>query len=292
MPIAKVETRVAQSGVVTCIAGAERCEQCYRSEPKRAREAEGPMRKAGESAPMKLRRASRGGGAALKPGPGQVYARLRELIVRGQLAPGARVVETELAIRLGVSRTPLREAMLLLQREGYLETGEGSGAQSRLSVAPLTRTDAGELFTLVGEIEGLAAEATAYLPESRRREVVASLARINREFRNAGRQQPIDHERLFRLDEDFHRCYVEAGGGPRLLRLHDVVKPGAERYERIYFTLLARETEPSYQEHEAIVAAIRAGTPEAARVAVRANWRNAAQRMGHVIEALGSRGSW
>src|SRR6266516_1813696 len=72
--------------------------------------------------------------------PDQVYARLRDLIVQGSLAPGSRIVETEIASRLGVSRTPVREALQRLQQEGFVNGAPGA-QQSRLTVAPLTRDD-------------------------------------------------------------------------------------------------------------------------------------------------------
>src|SRR5205823_10089517 len=77
--------------------------------------------------------------------PDQVYARLRELIVGGLLAPGSRIVETEIAMRLGVSRTPVREALQRLLQEGYVIDTLGA-QQSRLTVAPLTRDDVHELL--------------------------------------------------------------------------------------------------------------------------------------------------
>ena len=53
--------------------------------------------------------------------PAVVYAALRELIVRGQLAPGSRIVETDVASKLRVSRTPVRGALQRLQQEGYID---------------------------------------------------------------------------------------------------------------------------------------------------------------------------
>src|SRR5687768_9042809 len=70
-----------------------------------------------------------------------VYHRLRELIVRGRLAPGARIIETVIAARLGVSRTPVRAALQRLQQEGYVVVAS-PGQQSRMAVAPLTQEDA------------------------------------------------------------------------------------------------------------------------------------------------------
>ena len=85
---------------------------------------------------------------------------------------------------------------------------------------------------------------------------------------------------------------MEAGAGPRLLALHDAVKPQAERYERLYVSLLSRDLVTSATEHAAIARAIRSGKADAAQAAVQNNWRNAAERLGSVIESVGERGSW
>jgi DNA-binding GntR family transcriptional regulator len=223
--------------------------------------------------------------------PEVVYRKLRELIVRGQLAPGARIVETDVAARLGVSRTPVRGALQRLNQEGYIvETPRLQ--QSRPMVAPLTREDARELFYIVAELEGLAAWFAASQPARQREALAAELTAINAEFKRAAQARHSDHNRLWELDERFHRRYVQSGAGPRLLALHDAVKPQAERYERLYVSLLARDLAPSVREHTAIIRAIRSGNPETAQAAVQTNWRNAAERLGAVIERVGERGSW
>jgi DNA-binding GntR family transcriptional regulator len=223
--------------------------------------------------------------------PHQVYQQLRDLIVRGQLAPGSRIVETDVAARLGVSRTPVRGALQRLQQEGYI-IDSPSLQQSRPTVAPLTHTDMRELFHIVGEIEGLAAFFAAQRPQAERVTVSDELTTINDAFKKAAEVARPSHNKLFELDERFHRMYVEAGAGMRLLALHDAVKPQAERYERIYVSMLARELHTSVAEHRAILRAIRAGTPDEAQQAVQTNWRNASQRLGTVIEAMGERGHW
>ncbi|HEX2206085.1 MAG TPA: GntR family transcriptional regulator, partial [Longimicrobium sp.] len=96
-----------------------------------------------------------------------VYARLRELIVNGRLAPGARVIESELAERLGTSRTPVRSALHRLQGEGYVVAWR-RGGRTQLSVAPLTKEDGRELFWIVGELEGMAAHWVASLESGAR----------------------------------------------------------------------------------------------------------------------------
>jgi DNA-binding GntR family transcriptional regulator len=236
------------------------------------------------------------GAALTAPGgsrsrPEQVYGRLRDLIVQGQLAPGTRIVETEVAARLGVSRTPVREALQRLQQEGYV-LGSEHAQQSRLTVAPLTRADVHELLTIVGAVEGLAARGAAQRDPHDRRALARELNAANSEFNRTARAGPIDHGRLYDADERFHRLIVEAGAGPRLLALHDAVKPQAERYIRMYISLLVGDIRTSVDEHGDIVASIEAGAADAAERSVETNWRHAAERLSRVIEVAGERGSW
>jgi len=223
--------------------------------------------------------------------PDQVYARLRELIVQGQLAPGSRIVETEVASRLGVSRTPVREALQRLQQEGYV-LGSPHAQQSRLTVAPLTRSDVHELLQIVGAIEGLAARGAAEREPVERRALADALRAANAEFQRAARDMPVEHARLYDTDERFHRAIVELGAGPRLLALHEAVKPQAERYIRMYITLLMDDIATSVDEHAEIVSAIEGGDADAAEGSVETNWRHAAERLSRVIEVAGERGSW
>jgi DNA-binding GntR family transcriptional regulator len=223
--------------------------------------------------------------------PEQVYARLRDLIVQGLLSPGSRIIETEIATRLGVSRTPVREALQRLQQEGFVN-GTPGAQQSRLTVAPLTRADVNELLNVVGALEGLGAYEAALLEESRRRSLAAELRAINEEFFKAGRKAPPEHSALYDADDRFHRRIVEAAAGPRLLALHDSVKPQAERYIRMYISMLTSDIASSVGEHEVITAAIESGKASAAQEAIAVNWRHAADRLARVIEVAGERGSW
>jgi DNA-binding GntR family transcriptional regulator len=222
--------------------------------------------------------------------PQEVYERLRALIIDGRLAPGTRLVETDVASRLGVSRTPVRGALQRLQQEGYV-VDSPTLQQTRPTVAPLTSEDAHELFVLVGALEGLAASRAALGTSAERTALAAELTEINDAFRAAAAAPRPDHGRIFELDERFHRCYMKAAGR-RVRSLHDTVKPQAERYERLYVSMLTSELHTSVVEHRAIVKAIRAGNAPAAQAAVETNWRNAAERLAAVVTATGERGSW
>ena len=221
----------------------------------------------------------------------RAYDQLRELIVHGRLAPGSRIIESDIADRLGLSRTPTRSALHRLQQEGYVVALDRT-KERRLTVAPLTQSDAMELFQIVGQLEGMAAGATAERPAVERAELVTRLRALNADLAAAGRAVPADPPQLFDLDNAFHRAYVEAGAGARLLALHDAIKPQAERYARLYVNYLVVEISTSVAEHEVINQCLEAGDPEATRQAVENNWRNAAQRLSRVIGTHGERGSW
>jgi DNA-binding GntR family transcriptional regulator len=223
--------------------------------------------------------------------PDQVYVRLRDLIVQGSLAPGSRIVETEIATRLGVSRTPVREALQRLQQEGFVMGAPGA-QQSRLTVAPLTRDDVHELLDIVGALEGLGAWRAASMEATARRSLAKSLRALNQDFARAARTTPIDHGQLYDADERLHRGIVEAGTGPRLISLHDAVKPQAERYIRMYISMLTGNIQTSVDEHEAMINAIDEGRAAEAQKAIELNWRHAAERLSKVIEVAGERGSW
>src|SRR5215472_14482469 len=96
------------------------------------------------------------------------FEQLREMIVHGRLAPGSRIVEADLTERLGVSRTPVRAALHLLEKEGYVVATAAGRRKARLAITPVTKEDARELYAIVGHLEGLAARYTARLDAARR----------------------------------------------------------------------------------------------------------------------------
>jgi len=221
----------------------------------------------------------------------QAYRRLRELIVHGRLAPGARVIETEVADKLGLSRTPVRAALQRLQQEGYILSGNGSG-RARPVVAPLTVDDVHDLFSIVGEIEGLGAKRGAELPMPGRDALCRQLQEINdRLGRLAESGSPLP-DQIFELDMEFHHTYVHAAPRPRLRTLHEAVKPQAERYIRLHVHVLVSEVRTSVEEHQAIVDAIRGGVAARAQGAVQEHWSNAAERVGNVLLEMGAQGTW
>jgi DNA-binding GntR family transcriptional regulator len=220
------------------------------------------------------------------------YHQLRELIVHGRLAPGTRIIEADLTSRLGVSRTPVRDALRLLQQEGFVLGSSAGGPKSRLAVAPLTKEDARELYRIVGRVEGLAARQTAELKPAIRAGLAKKLRSLNDGLRDLARAGLPDPNRIFELDLSFHRNIVEPSAGPRLLTLHNAIKPQTERYWRLYASAIVDQLSVSVAEHAHIIRAIEEGDGDAAEHGVEINWQNGAERLCKVIDTLGERGSW
>ena len=220
-----------------------------------------------------------------------VYDEVRALIVRGRLLPGTRVTEADVAKELRVSRTPAREALRRLQQERLLvPTGASDGAKVRLAVAPMTAGEARELYTAAGALEGVIVRNVTDYDADARIALAAELARGQAAFRREATKRAPDWDRLFELHHAFHELLRTRLAGPRLRSLLDGLRPHLDRYEYFYGRLHGSGFEATFEEHDAIVAAIEPGRADVAERAVRANWFNGADRLATIIQRAGEAG--
>ena len=207
----------------------------------------------------------------------RVYDRILDRIVRGSLAQGERVVERSLANLLDVSRTPVREAVLRLQQEGFLVPA-GDAEKVQLVVAPLQAEAALQLSQLVGALEGLAVRAAASAPPKERSTLVAELTRDLNDFRKQLESGKSSFLRLFQIDERFHARFTDPYAHDHLYAMLGVARPHVARYTWAYGTSQEVPWKLYRDEHAPIVAAIGSGDPDAAEQSVRANWNNVGKR--------------
>lgn len=189
----------------------------------------------------------------------QVHHAIVDRILRDELKPGARISDTALARDLGVSRTPIREALLRLEREGFLEADVGRG----FFVKPLSVREVKDAYPVLWTLEVLALRTTAPLSAERR----AELDRINAELE--GEQDP---ERRIDLDGAWHRTLLETCGNDYLLSLVDTAKSVIRRYEYAYMQN-AGYIPVSTRTHEQIAELVAAGNVEQAVPLLESNWR-------------------
>ncbi len=220
------------------------------------------------------------------------FLKLRELIVQGQISPGSWVVEAELAERLGFSRTPIRGALQLLQREGFITEQRTGAKKSRLRISPLMKEDAQELYLIVGTIEALAGGMTAGLSQEERTQLCTKLTEFNRRLSEIAASKKADLRSVFDLDTRFHYEIIAASAGPRLLTIHQMMKPQIERYWRLYAHTIIQDLHHSVSEHEEIIASIASGSAKATERALSNNWKKGAERIYSLIDLFGERGSW
>jgi len=219
------------------------------------------------------------------------FQEIRELIVHGRLSPGTWIVESDLCEHLNMSRTPVRGALYLLQREGYVQEHRNA-RKSRMVVSSLTKEDANELYPIIGRIEGLAGRRAAQLPGPVREALADKLTQINSQLIRIAEQRVLEGSSIFDLDREFHRLLVSTGAGPRLLTLHKAIEPQTERYWRLYSSSIINDLTQSTQEHAEIISALSAGDPDRLEEGLMRNWENGCKRLAHVIDVFGERGSW
>jgi DNA-binding GntR family transcriptional regulator len=177
-----------------------------------------------------------------------VAARLRALIVEGRLAPGARLTERELAERLAVSRTPLREALKLLTAEGLVEHQPNRGAL----VASLAPADVGHSFEVLAALEGLAGElACARIGEPE----IAELRALHFEMR--AQHARGDLPAYYRLNAQIHRAINRAAANPVLAESFDRLNARLQAL-RFRSNLDRHSWDVAVAEHDQMLAALEA----------------------------------
>ena len=219
------------------------------------------------------------------------FREIRELIVHGRLSPGSWILEADLAERLNMSRTPVRGAIHWLQREGYILEHRNI-SKSRMIVAPLTKEDANELYLIIGRLEGIAGRGVAALPVADRKAICVQLRALNERLSAIADGRVDRPGEIFEIDRDFHRLIIKHGAGARLTTQHKAVEPQAERYWRLYASSIINDLHLSIEEHERIVKAVEQGSADKVEKGLQENWLNGADRLGHVIDIFGERGSW
>jgi DNA-binding GntR family transcriptional regulator len=220
-----------------------------------------------------------------------VYEELRDLIVRGRLAPGARLVELAIAARLGVSRTPAREAIQRLAQDGFLRQ-VGQGVRSQFLVAPLTAEDCADLYATMAALEGAAARNVSRLSPAGRKVLAEELKRLESRFEVEAKRSKLELDRLFETHNAFHEHLVASCATPWLRSLTALTRPLVDRYEYVYAPLVGGDHRATFEEHATIIRAIRNATAPGVESAVKANWINSAERLRSAMARLGPRGDW
>lgn len=193
----------------------------------------------------------------------QVYEIVLEAIVKADFPPGHQIRDVEVAQLLGVSRTPVREALQRLVDEGLVETAPGAATR-------VTQIDVGavrNIYPIVGALHALAVRLAS---ERIGTAEIDELARRNEAFATA-----IDERQIvaaLAADDSFHGVVLAAARNPELERTLDRLMPHIRRLQLAQFG--SEPARLSIRQHRAIVAAFRRGRVDDAARSMQENWAN------------------
>ncbi|MEM6487246.1 MAG: GntR family transcriptional regulator [Pseudomonadota bacterium] len=200
---------------------------------------------------------------------------IRELIFEGKLAAGSSHLESELADQLGMSRTPVREAMLMLELQGLIEVRPRKGAR----VLPVSPTDMADIYEVVIELESVAAGRAA--AQQLDAKTLAPLAAAIDDMDAALRAQ--DREAWAVADDRFHAALVALGGNSRIKGIVEMMADQMRRARNVTLHLRPLPTDHGAACRE-LYRVIASGDAEGARKLHREQRRRASAELTGLLE--------
>jgi len=194
----------------------------------------------------------------------QAYETLSYWIITGELQPNTRLNIYDLSELLGISRTPVREALLRLEKDGLVLMK----ANSWTIVAPINLEEAEHIYSVIIALEKLALQqAFIHL----QKEDLIELKSLNENLKRAF--QTNDFFDILQKDNEFHNKIIKLSGNNEIFPIIDSLKKRIQRME-LYFFKNAREKEKSYEEHLEILKALEEKDLEKSIRALKHNWEN------------------
>ena len=220
-------------------------------------------------------------GEAARPresGADRAYREVKRRILSNEMPPGTQALETELAASLGLSRTPVREAMIRLAEDGLVDVRPRHG----MRVLPISATDMAEIYVILTELEAAAAHIVARKGVGRAE--IAALEDAVRDMDAALKAN--DLPAWAAADERFHKRLVELSGNRRIVAVVNMFWDQAHRARMATLRIRPKPVN-SNKDHAAVVAAIRRGDADAAHRIHRQHRMRAMQMLADLLERLG-----
>ena len=208
------------------------------------------------------------------------YAALKEAIRENMFPPGYQGSEQEIATRLGMSRTPVHEAVIRLQEEGLVRVLSRRG----VVICAISAADMREIYEVIIALESTAAELLAEKPEDERLAITTELERVNAEMEAA--LEADDLVAWARADGRFHQLLIERCGNKRLARMFHTIMDQSHRARMLTIRLRPKPT-GSVLEHRAIVGAIRQGDASEARERAKQHRARARDQLLPLLDQFG-----
>ena len=202
-----------------------------------------------------------------------VFNTLREAILRGDLVPGERLMELQLAAKLGVSRTPIREAIRMLEQEGLAITIPRKGA----IVAGMTEKDMQDVLEIREALEELSVQVAC---DKITEEEIAELQKNMKNFEHSLKSG--DLKKMAQADVEFHDVIYRATDNPKLISMLNNLREQMYRY-RVEYLKNPQNHEQLLKEHEAIYKGIVEKDKDAVTEMIRKHISNQVAVVKHMI---------
>jgi DNA-binding GntR family transcriptional regulator len=191
------------------------------------------------------------------------FNQLQQWIIDGTLHPGEKLNDTELAEALGVSRTPVRESLQLLEVQGFVKMFPGKATQ----VTEVQRESITDLLPPLAALQALSAELAIPHMDSK---IIKLLESTNKQFADAVHQK--NYFSALKIDEDFHQIIVDVANNPYILSMVESLQA---HVRRLFFHNSIVLTEKSITEHTRIIELLKQQDNENVAAVMKDNWLRA-----------------
>ncbi|MBC8442516.1 MAG: GntR family transcriptional regulator [Deltaproteobacteria bacterium] len=202
----------------------------------------------------------------------KVFNTLLTWIMEGELRPGEKILDKELAENMGVSRTPVREALRRLEDKGLVE----SSANRWTRVAQVSVKEPEMIYPIIWNLEELAiVQAMEHFMEADFKKMKDANTALGKALEE---ENPV---KAYRADARFHDVYIQRSQNPHLINILQDLKIKSRRVEVTYFEgyAIARQ---SMDEHSRILDALRTKDLDLVRSLIRSNWQNSLKRLKNI----------
>jgi Transcriptional regulators len=204
----------------------------------------------------------------------KAFNQLQQWILDGTLEPGEQLYDSEISKALGISRTPIREALQLLEVQGFIEMRPGKETR----VTKIKKEDVLKIYPPLASLHALAAEETAKIITT---DQIEKLKEITSDY-----EKFIDHQESFKAidcDEKFHNFIVELADNPYITDFSSILQLHVRRFKFVFLkgdSLIVRE---SLKEHRAIIQAFEDHDAGQAASLMKQNWLRPMKEVYHFL---------
>ncbi|TGA96272.1 GntR family transcriptional regulator [Sporolactobacillus shoreae] len=204
----------------------------------------------------------------------KAFNQLQQWILDGTLEPGEQIYDSEISKALGISRTPIREALQLLEVQGFIEMRPGKETR----VTKINKEDALKIYPPLASLHALAAEEAAKIITA---EQIEKLKNITSDY-----EQLIDHQESFKAiesDEKFHNAIVELADNPYITDFSSILQLHIRRFKFVFLKRDPIIVKESLKEHRALIQAFEIHDTKQAAAIMKQNWLRPMKEVYHFL---------